>query len=186
MCLGAQNYNNIKDKFNQLSKKEKETLLLAVYGFSKETKTFLEGWFGLKDSDKEYIEQMKRETLYKVYMVRSRVPLEPDGQKVNQIISHARKAKVGFETILRLENMAYRGFIESLNEYGGGPENFEDMAANHMERYIKLIKLGIEDRAKQNNLLLELKNYLLDKRNMGTDYFVEVFELFSGIKIDHP
>jgi hypothetical protein len=47
-----------------------------------------------------------------------------DGRKVNSIIAKANKSNVDFRTLLKLEQLAYRGFIEFLNEFGGGPEFF--------------------------------------------------------------
>lgn len=71
-----------------------------------------------------------------------------------------------------------------MNEYGGGPDNFEDMAADHMKNYIKLTKSTTTDEAERNNLYLELRNYLLEKSNMCTDYLNEIFELNTGMKIN--
>jgi len=85
---------------------------------------------------------------------------------------------------LELEKLAYRGFIESLNKYGGGPDNFIDMGCEHLEAYLTLVKNEIKDKAKQKQLFLEVKKYLLAKDNMLTDYVDGVYEEVTGIPVE--
>lgn len=176
----AQNFKTVKEKFNELSPRKKEELLKEIYDFSKDTRLFLENKF-LGGYDNIFIEQMEKETIGKIY--KAGIPGDIEGKKVNEIIQKAKKSGVSVWTITKLEQLAYRGFIEFLNEFGGGPENFEDMACRHLENYLKLVLETIENKDEQNNIFNEVKNYLLKKDNMCVDFLYEVFYETTGIPI---
>lgn len=170
----------IQEKFNQLSASEKEALLKDVYLFSKDTKLFLEGRL-LGTGGVEFIRRMEKETITKVY--RKGMPSTPNGRIVNSIIQKARKSGVDTATMLELQKLAYRGFIEFLNEYGGGPENFDTMACQHLATYLSLVKLQINDPAVQRKMFEEVEKYLYQKDNMSTDTLYDTYELITGIKV---
>lgn len=106
-----------------------------------------------------------------------------NGRKVNEIIRKAKKSGVSVWTIMKLEQLVCQGFIEFLNEFGGGPENFEDMADRHLENYLKLVLEAVENKDEQNNMFNEVKNYLLKKDNMCVDFLYEVFYETTDIPI---
>ena len=173
------NFQRIQERFNKLSVSEKEALLKSIYFFSKDTKLFLEGRL-LGTGGMEFIRQMEKETIGKVY--RKGTPDIPNGKIVNSIIVKAHKSKVDTMIMLELQKLAYRGFIEFLNEYGGGPENFDTMACKHLEDYLSLVKLKIDDPAEQRKVFEEVGEYLNQKDNMPTDTLYDTYELVTGIK----
>lgn len=174
------NYKQIKDKFNDLTSTGKEQLLKDVYNFSSDMKLFLENRF-LGGQDNVFIKQMEKEIISKIY--KYGIHGTPNGKEVNEIISKAKKSSADIWTIIKLEQLAYRGFIEFQNEFGGGPENFDDMACKHMEEYIKLIKQAVKDDKEREQIFNELKKYLKEKDNMYVDSLYDIFELATGIRI---
>lgn len=126
---------------------------------------------------------MKQETINKVY--RKGIPQEPNGNKVNQILLQAKKAGLSLASQLELTQLAYRGFMEFLHEYGGGPESFDDLACKHITAYLKLV-LSIQDKAEQENRIEELRIYLIKKNNMMTDDKDDIFETITGISVNRP
>ena len=82
-----------------------------------------------------------------------------------------------------LEQLAYRGFIEFLNEFGGGPESFDDQSCKHLEAYLQIVRDGQIDGEERARRYQELKTYLLAKNNMLTDSLDEAYESVTGISI---
>ena len=171
----------IKEKFNSLSPEEKETLLSDLYHFSTDTRLFLESRL-LGTGGREFIQLMEKETIGKVY--RKGMPGTPNGKKVNSIIVKAKKSRVALSVMLQLEKLAYCGFIEFLNEYGGGPENFDEMACEHVEAYLMLAKNHVENSTERNRIFEELKEYLIEKDNLFTDSLDDTYERVVGIKVN--
>ncbi|MBI5787325.1 MAG: hypothetical protein HZA78_00520 [Candidatus Schekmanbacteria bacterium] len=174
-------FKEIKEKFDQLSPQGKEDLFKEIYSFSKEMKLFLENRL-LGGKDDVFITAMEKETIGKVY--KKGIPGTPNGKVVNSIIAKARKSLVSTWTLIKLEHLAYRGFIEFLNEYGGGPESFDDMACKHLEAYLNLVKSESKDQEEKYKIFQEVKKYLLDKNNMYTDSLDDVFESATGISVN--
>ncbi len=175
------NFKKIKEKFNQLPQQEKDNFLQDIYNFSKDTKLFLENRL-LGGNDDAFIKAMEKETIGKVY--RTGVPGTPNRVKVNSIIAKAKKSGVGIDALMKLEQLAYRGFIEFLNEYGGGPESFDEMADKHMENYLILVRDNIKGEKERNDIFQNIKGYLLKKNNMCTDSLDDVFKEITGISVD--
>lgn len=167
--------------FYAMPRKKQEELLTQLYSYSKDIKLFMDSRLGLSADTDSLVLEMERETIGKVY--RKGTPATPNGKTVNAIIAKAQKAGVGFETMLELERSAYRGFTEFLNEYGGGPESFDEMACNHLEAYLLLVKRNIKDNQKQQIMYEEVRIYLRKLHNMITDYVDETFEEVTGILI---
>lgn len=136
--------------FHELTDEQQNELLGDLYNYSNDIKLFLESRLGLEVNVEGLIKEMERETTNKIY--RKGVPSTPDGRKVNAILAKARKAHIDIPTLLTLEQLAYRGFIEFLNEYGGGPDNFDEMACRHLEAYLTLVKMHIHDKTEQERL----------------------------------
>ncbi len=174
------NFKQIKEKFNQLSQK-KNGFLQEIYNFSKDTKLFLENRL-LGGNDDVFIEAMEKETIGKIY--KTEIPGTPNGVKVNSIIAKAKKSGVGIGALMKLEQLAYRGFIEFLNEFGGGPESFDAMADKHLENYLILVRDNIKDENEKNNIFQDIKEYFLKKRNMCRDTLDDTFEEITGIAVN--
>lgn len=164
-------YKDIKTLFRALSEDDKEKLFREIYDYSKDMKVFLEGALLGQSNGEAFLFEMEKETIGKVY--RRGEPKTPNGKIVQFIIARAKKARVSKEIAMELEKLAYRGFIEFLNEYGGGPENFESLAANHLEEYLKLA--GSEGEENRTRLFEEVKKYLQGKDNMCRDEIDDVF-----------
>lgn len=73
-----------------------------------------------------------------------------------------KKAGTSLDTLLNLEQLAYRGFMEYLHEYGGGPESFDDQACRHLEAYLRLV-LQIKDGDEKDKLIEQLRLYIIKK-----------------------
>ena len=124
---------------------------------------------------------MKKETIGKIY--KDGISGTPDGRRVNAIISKAKKSSISVWTIIKLEHLAYCGFIEFQNEFGGGPENFDDMACKHLENYLNLIKETIKNEKERKQIFQEVKKYLMKKDNMYVDSLVDTFEIVTGVQM---
>lgn len=174
---------NIKKRFRELTPQDQEKLLGDVYAFSEDVRLFMENRLcGSTKMYAEYIRQMERETINKVY--RKGTPSVPNGKTVNAIIAKAKKSHVDIYTLIEIEQLAYRGFVEFLNEFGGGPESFEDQSCKHLEAYLKLLhhkQITSEERTQRHE---DLKTYLLAKDNMITDSLDEVFVSITGMRIE--
>lgn len=175
------NFKKIKEKFNQLSPSEKDNFIQDIYNFSQDTKLFLENRL-LGGNEDVFIKAMEKETIGKVY--KKGLPGTPNGVKVNSIIAKAKKSGVGIDALVKLEQLAYRGFIEYLNEYGGGPESFDEMADKHLENYLVLVRDNIKDANEKNNIFQDIKDYLLKKKNMYTDSLDNIYKEITGIAVD--
>ena len=174
-------FKEIKEKFSTLNNLQKESFLKEVYDFSKDTRLFLETRFTNSNTGEEFLKSMKRETIDKVY---KRPPGTPNGKTVNNIILKAKKSGVNIQTLLELEKLAYRGFIEFLNEYGGGPESFDKIADKHLEAYLILIRTEVKDVYEKNKIYQEVKDYLLAKDNMYTDSLDEIYQTVTGVPVN--
>jgi hypothetical protein len=119
-----------------------------------------------------FLREMEKETIGKVY--RKGEPQTPNGRTVNAIIARAKKVGIPDEMLMELEQLAYRGFIEFLDEYGGGPDSFDELAANHFEAYLVLASKQNENARAQ--LFEDAGRYLKSKRNMYRDELDEIFE----------
>lgn len=177
------NFLQIKKQFHNLSISEQDALLKNIYNFSRETQLLLEGLLlGNAMVAEEFIRQMKRETIGKVY--RSGTPGTPNGRTINTIIVRARKSHVNLQTMMELEKLAYRGFIEFLNEYGGGPESFQWQGCRHLETYLRFANdknITFEER---EHIFQEVKKYLLKKDDMYTDDLDDIYREITGVTVD--
>ena len=171
----------IRKHFEILSPDAQVALLKDLYNFSKDTRLFLEARLCGGDAWQKYLDDMERETIGKVY--KSGIPGTPNGRIITSIITRARKAGAGLHTLLELERFAYRGFIGSLNEFGGGPDSFDDQACNHLEAYLRLSKSSSISDEERQKIFTDMKDYLENKNNMYTDSIDTVFEEETGLKV---
>jgi len=175
------NFKKVKEGFNRLSQQKKDDFLQDIYNFSKDTKILLENRL-LGGNDDVFVRAMEKETVDKVY--KTGIPGTPNGVKVNSIIAKAKKSGVSTSALMKLEQLAYRGFIEFLNEYGGGPESFDEMTERHLENYLILVKNNIKNEVDKNDVFQDIKKYLLKKNNMYTDPLDEIFKEVTGISVE--
>lgn len=171
----------IKEKFHKLPITEQDKLLLSIYRLSTETKAFLDNRLVGSIDGGRYLEEMKHETISKIFRISH--PGTPSGRVVNEIISRAKKVGVDLVTMLKLEELAYRGFVEFLDEYGGGPDSFDDMSCGHLEAYLKLVKENISDEKQRKQIYAETAKYIIGKNNMITDYLEDVFSEIVGMSV---
>lgn len=174
-------FSKLSTIFFSLPKDKQRQILKRLYDFSTETKTLFSTSLGFQEDTALFINRMQRETIDKVY--RKGIPKEPNGKIINQILTNAKKAGVSFNTMLDLEQLAYRGFMEFLDEYGCGPESFDDQACGHLENYLKLV-LQIKDKTKKDELIERLRLYIIKKNNMYTGDKDEIFESITGIPVN--
>lgn len=170
--------NDIIKRFESLPITQRRKLLFKLYKFSKETEMLFKTMLGYLVDASSLIDEMKKETLNKVNRRRM-----PSGVKVNSIISKAKKAMVSDNDLLILEELAFKGFVEFLNEFGGGPDSYPTMAGKHLGEHLKYIKLTTSDKTEQSKYFDKIKKYLLKNNNMLLDYVNESFELVTGEKI---
>ncbi|MBI3632714.1 MAG: hypothetical protein HY226_00315 [Candidatus Vogelbacteria bacterium] len=58
----------------------------------------------------EYVNQVERETIKKIY--KTGIPGTPNGKTINAIISKVKKSQVDIQTMMAIEQLAYRGFFD--------------------------------------------------------------------------
>lgn len=167
-------------EFHALPKTGQDSLLKDLYNFSNENKLMIANRLAGKADFGALVSKMENETVGKIY--RMGQPGMIDGRKVNAIISSAKKARADVTIILELKKLAYRGFIEFMHEFGGGPDSYLDMAPRHLAEYLKLVKA--HKTKEEATLIFEhVRHYLLKKDNMVTDYTDDVFEEITGLRV---
>lgn len=177
----------MKESFAQLSKiffskniEQQRKILSQLYCFSPETKVMFLTSLGYETDGKLFVDKMQRETIDKVFRNgRSKIP---NSRVINQIINKAKKVGVLSNIILDLELLAYRGFVEFLHKFGGGPDHFDQQATNHLDNYL-MILMKSTDKIEMNKQIEQLRNHLTKHDNLYTDSLDEVFEKNTGIKI---
>ncbi len=175
-------FPQIKTAFKQLSFEEQLQLLQKIWNYSDEMKRFLDGNILNNCNPQPFIQKMRKETYVKIYE-RKGNPGTPDGRQINSIISQATKANLDMKYLIELEEMAFKGFIDFLHEFGGGPETFEDMACNHIEKYMKFVKSITLDRSKLREYWEKTAKYLRSRTNMNRDMIDEFFTSFTGMTV---
>lgn len=174
-------FRQVVKAFFNLPKKQQEDFLRDLYGYSPDIKIFVESKLGLQADFQKYLTEMHRETIDKIY--RKGTPGTPNGKVVNSIITKAQKAQVPLDIMLELEQLAFQGFIEFLNEFGGGPDSFDELSCKHLEAYLLLVQKHITNQVEQQKLFEEVKQYLREKNNMLTESIDEVFEDMTGMPV---
>ncbi len=169
-------------RFRQLDPAAQDQLLNDLYQYSKELKLVLAGKLGLQPDFVSLVSAMERATIGKVY--RKGIPGDLDHRQVVSIIRQAEAAGAPLAIRLQLEQLAYRGFIEFLNEFGGGPDEYDDYACEHLEAYLVLVRDRIDDPAEQQRCFAAVKAYLRKLNNMVTDYVDDIFDEVVGESVD--
>ena len=172
---------SVRRAFHALNRTQQNHLLSEIYSHSQDMRQLLESRLLHVVDGKALIDAMEKETLRKVF--HSPIPRTPDGRKVRSIIARAKKLGAEDQTMLDLERLAFEGFVEFLNEYGGGPESFDEMACDHLETYLRLMKKIHVDEKRYIESIDVIRRYLRKKNNMITDFLYEVFEKETGTSV---
>jgi Glu-tRNA(Gln) amidotransferase subunit E-like FAD-binding protein len=182
MAKGVVMKSNLREalkQFHELPKAGQDSLLSDLHRASKENALLIENRLLGSADFSDLIAKMERETIGKVY--RRGIPGMIDGRKVNAIISAAVKARADYTVLMQLEQLAYRGFTEFLHEYGGGPDNYDDMGAAHLAAYLRLVKENYSPEAAAD-IFEQVRRYITKKDNMIQDYNFDAFESVTDIK----
>lgn len=171
-------FRDIKKEFFTSSEKEQEQLLKEIYNFSKDIKQFMDTRF-LKDNEEAFIDEIEKAT---DYYTRSGIPKEMSPRKINSIISKAKKSKVNVETLEEMELIAFKAYLNFLNDFGGGPEIYESKVYDHLENYLKL---ALKDTSNDNieDKVMEINYLLSNNTNMYYDHIWELFENLTGNEV---
>lgn len=168
----------VKKAFFALSQKEQENMIKEIYGFSKDIKEFLNVRL-LGDGEEKFIEQIKKATESETP---SGTPKMIKVTKVNSILSKAKKSNVTKKTLCDMEWYAFDGYMTFLNDYGGGPESYENKIYDHLENYLLLL-IHISDKKELEDELAGVKVYLRKNTNMCYDYIWDLFESITGSSV---
>ena len=172
-------FRDIKKEFFNLDVKEQEQLLKELYNFSKDTKQFLNTRL-MNDGEEAFIEEIKKATDYYTH---SGIPKEISPRKINSIISKAKKSKVNTKIIIEMELIAFKAYMNFLNDFGGGPEIYEDKIYDHLKNYLELL-LSNQLNSDIATKIDEMKNYLYKNQNMYYDHIWELFQDLTGVEVD--
>jgi len=169
---------DIKKAFFSLSKKEQETVLKEIYGFSKDVKEFMNVRL-LKEGEEKFIEQIKKAAASSTY---TGLPKMIKVTNVNKILRNAKKSKVSSETLCNMEWIAFDGYMTFLNDYGGGPDSYENKVYDHLKAYLLLLfetKSGDE----LDNILADVSDYLRSHSNMYYEHIWELYKELTGMDV---
>ena len=169
-------YRDIKKEFFNLSDKKQEQLLKEIYNFSKDMKQFLNTRL-MNDNEEAFIDEISKAT---DYYTRSGIPKEISPRKINSIITKAKKSKVSVDTLEKMELIAFQSYMNFLNDFGGGPEIYEDKIYDHLKNYLELI---LSNSSNSDTKINEIKDYLFENQNMCYDYIWELFQDLTGVKV---
>jgi len=168
----------IKKEFFALSQKEQEQLIKEIYGFSKDIKSFLD--MRLTGSGEEkYIKEITKAT---ESCTPKGYPKDIKVKNVNSILTKAKKSKVSDKTLCEMEWIAFDGYMTFLNDYGGGPEIYEDKIYDHLNSYLLFLPKTLIDTEYANRLEFVSK-YLRGHNNMYYDHIWELFEDVTGVDL---
>ncbi len=169
---------DIKKEFFALTQKEQEQIIKEIYGFSKDIKSFLD--MRLTGSGEEkYLKEISKAT---ESSTPKGYPKDIKVKIVNSILVKAKKSKVSDETLCEMEWIAFDGYMTYLDDYGGGPEIYEDKVYEHLNNYLLLLDKTLKAEAYRNKIE-ETSKYLRKHTNMYYDHIWELFEEVTGEEV---
>ncbi len=168
----------IRKAFYELPKKEQDTLLKDIYAFSKDMKAFLNMRL-LGSGGDEYIEKITKATQSPLA---SGAPKMIKVMAVNSILSSAKKSKISRGILCEMEWIAFDGYMTFLNDYGGGPDSYENRVYIHLENYLSLL-MNIHKDEELEDSFEEVKIYLRKHTNMYYDHIWGLFKSITGRKV---
>lgn len=175
--MNNHHWREVVREFHDLPDSDQDLLLKDLYNFSDGTKLLIINKLIGQADFSQLIGKMESETIGKVGRRRT-----PDGRSVGSIISIAKKSRAPVEVMLELEQLAYRGFIDFLNKFGGGPDSYLNLVPRHFEAFLRLVKENLPKRRREI-IFGEVRQYLLENDNMMTDCTDEIFEEVTGLKV---
>jgi hypothetical protein len=170
--------NDIKKEFFALSEKEQEQIIKEIYGFSKDMKSFLDMRL-MGSGEEKYIKEINKAT---ESSTPKGYPKDIKVRTVNSIFTKAKKSKVSDKTLCEMEWIAFDGYMTFLNDYGGGPEIYEDKTYNHLNNYLLLLDKTLNAEEYSDKIEVVSK-YLRTHTNMCYDYIWELFEDITGEEV---
>ena len=171
------NLRTLLKEFHELPLAGQDSLLKSLYSFSSETRLLMTNYLSGQTDFSLLLRKMESETTGKVS--RRRVP---DARQVNYIVNSAVKARAPFEVMMELEQLAYSGFIDFLNLFGGGPDSFLTQGTKHLEAYLLIVKNNLMS-SKQAEIFEDVRKYLINNDNMNTYDTYKVYESVTGVKV---
>ena len=168
----------IKKAFFDLPIKEQEVILKDIYGFSKDIKEFLNLRL-LNEGEDLFIDNITK--LTQCWSPAGTLKIIKVTQ-VNSIISKAKKAKVSSKFLSQMEWIAFDGYMTALDDFGGGPESYENKIYDHLKNYLLLIQKN-ESGNKLDQSIEDVRQYLRSHTNMYCDHIWELFEEITGEEV---
>jgi len=165
----------IKKEFFALSQKEQEQIIKEIYSFSKDMKSFLDMRLTGSGGEK-YIKEITKAT---ESCTPKGYPKNIQVKTVNSILTKAKKSKVSDKILCKMEWIAFDGYMTFLDDYGGGPEIYEDKIYDHLNNYLRLLDKTstTEEYVAQ---LEKVSKYLRGHTNMYYEHIWELFEDITG------
>ncbi len=133
----------------------------------------------LNEGEEKFIEQIKKATVSSTY---TGLPKTIKVTNVNAILSKAKKSKVKPETLCEMEWLAFDGYMTFLNDYGGGPESYENKVYDHLKAYLLLL-LDTKSGEELDDELAGVADYLRSHTNMYYDHIWELYEELTGMVV---
>lgn len=172
-------FRDIKKEFFNLSNKEQEQIFKEIYNFSKDMKQFLSTRL-MNDNEEAFVDELNKAT---DYYTRSGIPKDMSPRKINSIINKAKKSKVSAETLKEMELIAFKAYMNFLNDFGGGPDIYEDQVYDHLNNYIQLV-LNNPSNENKDDEIVEMQYFLCQNQNMCYDYIWNLFKELTGIEVE--
>jgi hypothetical protein len=133
----------------------------------------------LREGEEKFIEQIKKATESETA---KGAPKMIKVINVNSILNKAKKSNVKKDTLCTMEWHAFNGYMTFLNDYGGGPDSYENKAYDHLKNYLLLLIKSSNNKQNLEDELLGVENYLNQHNNMYNDH---LWELFEDISAEH-
>lgn len=171
--------NQVISQFKKLSKLEQKQTLAELNLICKGKRRGKEAGSG-----KEFIRKMRNE-IDESHAHGNYEPRDINNSTLNIIIRDAIDDGADNKTLADLEKIAYQGIIGWANAYGYLSEQDEGFVFEHLENFIKLIKVTVTKEEYIDIFNLE-KQYLEEMAhdNFYSDYIFDEFERLTGLHIN--
>jgi len=172
-------FKDVKKEFFNLSDKEQVQLLKEIYNFSKDMKQFLNTRL-MNDNAEVFIDELNKATNYYTH---SGIPKEMSPRKINSIITKAKKSKVSTGILEEMELIAFKAYMNFLNDFGGGPDIYESKVYDHLENYLQLL-LKNPSNDNRDDKIVEIQYFLYQNQNMYYDHIWGLFKDLTGLEVE--
>ena len=133
----------------------------------------------MREGEEKFIEQIKKATESETA---KGAPKMIKVINVNSILNKAKKSNVKKDTLCTMEWHAFNGYMTFLNDYGGGPDSYENKAYDHLKNCLLLLIKSSNNKQNIEDELLGVENYINQHNNMYNDH---LWELFEDISAEH-